>query len=317
MLGRNTCQCLAAILFIVSACPADVFAAAGESISITVSRGAGAEDCPDATALAVSVNRRFRAPRVNAAATAPSNGYAIEITHTDRGYRAVLRGGGNSGGEREVTDPSLTCGAMADALAVTLAILVQAAAPPQTTVRSHSAARVASDAMAAPFDEVLRVGGGFTVGLPVGVSPALFGELALSWSRWSVGAGGLWVPARDVHYGPGQVSISYKLGYLRGCYALIAWRTVRAEACLWPMVGGVSGQGEGFLVNRNPQRLWAGLGAGPVIGGRLFWRLGWELRAVAIGAIRQQRFTLDGAGAAYESGPVSLFTAASVSGSIW
>jgi hypothetical protein len=93
--------------------------------SIHVSREPAARECPDATALAQKTRDRVGRPAldVDRPEGAP---LALEVEFTKIGpaFRAVLKAQGRVSGVRTIEDSSPSCGALADAVALALALLV-------------------------------------------------------------------------------------------------------------------------------------------------------------------------------------------------
>ncbi|WP_437999184.1 hypothetical protein WMF26_03825 [Sorangium sp. So ce185] len=83
---------------------------------LSVTRGAGAESCPDAPRLIARVEQLRGRPETGA-----SGAYAVSFTRGDDGFRASIRSGS---GARELRDRGGSCAALEQATAVTLALLL-------------------------------------------------------------------------------------------------------------------------------------------------------------------------------------------------
>ncbi|WP_437725334.1 hypothetical protein [Sorangium sp. So ce861] len=83
---------------------------------LSVTRGAGAESCPDAARLTARVAQLRGRPETGA-----SGAYAVSFTRGDDGFRASIRSGS---GARELRDRGGSCAALEQATAVTLALLL-------------------------------------------------------------------------------------------------------------------------------------------------------------------------------------------------
>ncbi|WP_437317925.1 hypothetical protein [Sorangium sp. So ce385] len=83
---------------------------------LSVTRGAGAESCPDAAHLIARVEQLRGRPETGA-----SGAYAVSFTRGDDGFRASIRSGS---GARELRDRGGSCAALEQATAVTLALLL-------------------------------------------------------------------------------------------------------------------------------------------------------------------------------------------------
>ncbi|WP_437335859.1 hypothetical protein [Sorangium sp. So ce394] len=83
---------------------------------LSVTRGAGAESCPDAARLVARVEQLRGRPETGA-----SGAYAVSFTRGDDGFRAAIR---SESGARELRDRGGSCAALEQATAVTLALLL-------------------------------------------------------------------------------------------------------------------------------------------------------------------------------------------------
>ncbi|AUX28755.1 hypothetical protein SOCE836_008360 [Sorangium cellulosum] len=83
---------------------------------LSVTRGDGAESCPDAARLIARVEQLRGRPETGA-----SGAYAVRFTRGDDGFRASIRSGS---GARELRDRGGSCAALEQATAVTLALLL-------------------------------------------------------------------------------------------------------------------------------------------------------------------------------------------------
>jgi hypothetical protein len=281
-----------------------------------VVRDSGAEDCPGAEVLAAEVNRRLGRGALAASSRSQGRGVFVQIARTAEGYHGVLSAVGGAAAGREVFDEGSSCIGMAEALAVTLAILVDRPGSP-TPAKYARRPQPAPDPRRVATDEVLLIGPAAGYGLADGVAPGVVGEMHFKWSVWSAGLGGLWFAPRRLAFAPGQVVVSHWAVAARGCWAVAGWSGGRLEACLWPFAGRIRGEGEGFAPDRSAQRLWFGAAAGAVVAGRIVGRLGWEARLAAGASPRRQRFVVDGGGMAFESAPAFALGALALSVSIW
>jgi hypothetical protein len=89
-------------------------------------------DCPDAAALAARVDRHMKRPalRPRTDATTPGSdrpSLDVQIYRSEAGYTAVVQTGEKT---RQITDKGATCRGLADAMAITLAILLDTEVPP-------------------------------------------------------------------------------------------------------------------------------------------------------------------------------------------
>src|SRR3954463_6856417 len=94
------------------------------SAAFSVLRAPGAEDCPDAPALRARIQQSTGTPLAPRAANDPPLGVEVSFTREGARYRAALRTSGPKAGERLLEDEGTTCAALAEAVAVTLVVLL-------------------------------------------------------------------------------------------------------------------------------------------------------------------------------------------------
>ncbi len=105
--------------------------------SLEVTRSADAADCPDAFALAALVAReRGRDSLVTTAGAGATLGLEVAFARSSSGYVATVRSTGDRTGTRTIADQGPSCSALAEAVVVTLTVMLDenapAAAPPTT-----------------------------------------------------------------------------------------------------------------------------------------------------------------------------------------
>jgi hypothetical protein len=138
----------AAIALAVSAAPAR----AEPLPHLAVHRTTDVSDCPDAAALAYAVAKQMKRPAVEPDAEIPRGGGSsgaaspavvagldVQLYRSAEGYTAVIAAAGKT---RTIADRGATCAGLGDALAITLAILLDTEGPailaaqgPETAVR--------------------------------------------------------------------------------------------------------------------------------------------------------------------------------------
>jgi hypothetical protein len=94
---------------------------------LVVARAPAASDCPDAAALAAEVARRMGRPALDPIGIEGMPGLDVRFERQGDAYAAVVVVRGR---ERRLADPGPGCAGLADALALTLAILLDRDAPP-------------------------------------------------------------------------------------------------------------------------------------------------------------------------------------------
>lgn len=288
-------------------------AGAEERAPLVVERGAGAEECPDADSLIA------RVAKIRGRATfPPDSSYEVGFTHTGDAFTAVIRSGGNAESQRTLDGHGPTCSALAQATAVTLALLFDAetdAAPeppkpeppkpePPPKLELSEPIPIEPPRHGPRVDATAALGLSGLVAVLRPLSPALTGELGLRVSSWRMGLGVLWSPPQSLTLAPGIVRESLLAGTARVCLALTRTEELRLDLCSGLSAGVVSARASGFTRNREDSRPWLAVPlelsfsqhSGPV---------GLEVSAAAIGALEHQDFTIDHLGPAYESPRVS------------
>ncbi|AKT41292.1 hypothetical protein [Chondromyces crocatus] len=299
---------------------------------LTVTRTAEATDCPDAAALTAAVEVAMKRPALDdASEEAAADTYEVRIFREDDAYAAVLRAGDLT---RRISDPGPTCAGLAEALAITLAILLDSEAPPRAepappspappspaTPSARSTRRApGSTPTATPtpapsaraWDVSLDLGVSQTLGVLTPFSWAFHAEASLRLERVSFGAGAIWMPTRTLDVTPGQVDITLALATARACAAIAGHlEGPRLSVCAQPMVGAFSGAGRGYDPDRQVTVPWAALGAlllgeGPIAG-----PLGWSLRGAVVAPLVSEELTIDrvdGPAGAQALSVISAFT---------
>jgi hypothetical protein len=144
---------------------------------LAVHRTADVGDCPDAATLAAAVAKQMKRPAVEpvaeirrttgpsgAAATAGVAGLDVQLYRSAEGYTAVITAAGKT---RTIADRGATCAGLGDALAITLAILLDTEGPailaaqgPETAVRPAPREEVWPSGEPPPADSSARGGSG-------------------------------------------------------------------------------------------------------------------------------------------------------------
>ncbi len=299
-------------LFIVSvglASSAPRLARAQGAEPIAVERGPGAEECPDAaslTARVASIRGRPSFP--------PDSSYEVGFTHTADSFTAVIRSGTNAESQRVLEGHGPGCSALAQATAVTLALLFDAETEPAPEPPKPEPPPVAPPPKLELSEPIViepprrgpRAELTFSLGLTglVAVlrplSPAVSGELGVRVGAWRMGLGVLWSPPQSLTLDPGIVRESLLSGTARACLALARGGGARFDICSGLDAGVENARASGFTRNERSSRPWLAV---PLELGfaREYGAVGWEVSASALGALVHQDFTIDHLGAAYES----------------
>jgi hypothetical protein len=269
-------------------------ARAAEAPGLVVERSDGASDCPDANALAREVGQLVgRADAVRAGRTG-ADFFEIHIAKNDREYRARIDVRGARVGARELADAGPSCAGLHEALALTLAILVddRPAEPSPLPPTPEPASEVPAWGLG------IAAGGAVTVGLSGGPWPAVVGGVELRIRpAWAIAAGGLYAPPRVIDHPPGDVTVSLGAALLRGCATLPAAFDAAAAPwlCLVGALGALSGEGSGFTADLSETRPWLAGGASLGVDGRIAGPLRWQVGGTWVAQTREQ-FGVDGDG---------------------
>lgn len=327
------------VFFVGAACSGDARAqqspgpTRAEAI-VRVSRGAGAEGCPDAPTLAHAVSTALGRPSL-AAATPGASGVhtAFDVTFArvaaGKGFSAVLRATGRRSGERTLSEAGDDCAGLGEALTTMLVIVLD----PQTTsvtidVPAAPPLAVPPEEGPAPDEEAaprvlpgasrssLRVRAGAGLALTQGLLPetaaAVRAELTVRGrAPFSLAPGLLYAPEQSRALPPGEVSVSLFSGALAGCYLPFdrghdSRALPRLSLCLVPMAGALRGIGRGYETPRSVSRPWAAIGVDARLEGDLLGPLGWTFGGSAIAPITREKLAVTGLGLVHDPPPVAF-----------
>ena len=279
--------------------------------ALRVERAPGAEDCADAT------NLGERIAGIRGRVDTPKNShYEVHFSRAADTFSASIRSGPNGEGQRVLSGRDPTCASLAQATAVTLALLfdsdedsapIAESAPPApaATPRPAIAARAEPPLQAAARPRERRRG---TLSLGAGglafvlrpLAPAFVAEAGLSFGRFRAGLGGLWVPTQSLTLAPGHVDESLLAGTARACLSLVRSRRLEFDVCSGLFVGAVHAQAVGFTTNEPATRSWLALPLELCLAD-LSGNVGWELSATALGQLEHHDFQVDGLGTPYQA----------------
>ena len=280
--------------------------ASPKTAEFSVARGPGAEDCPDSTALQARVEQITGTRLELLAATEPPLAVEVSFSREGDSYRAAIRTQGPKEGERLLEDEGPTCAALAEAVGVTLALLLDRVprrdlpAPPPPQAPATIPGR-------APIRWIGWIGisggpvFGETPGATLGFGPTLGVEL----ERWSIALGGTETLSRSVRFASGTVRVGLTSGNLQLCRMIdLRGEALRAGACARAAAGQYRGEGDGYPVTTSVRLPWMAAGGGLRVGGRWGKRLLWGVSGLLMIPIRRQTFSVENAGVAYESAAV-------------
>lgn len=282
---------------------------------LAVRRAPDAPDCPDGARLAADVARQVGRPVFEPSGSGSLPTVDVAIVRDGPGYQAMVVVEGRA---RRLADPGPSCAGLSEALAITIAILIDRAAmpvlpaplpppeppppmPPRPVAIPPSGPRAS-----------LALESAFTYGL-LGASarPAFTAllEIRVAGPVW-LAPGFLWAPSRSIDFPPGAVGVSLAAGTLRACAALLggARNGPSLSACFEPSFGALHGEGAGYASDDAASRLWATLGLGLVGRGPLFGPVGWFAHAAGFALVGpREQFDVRGVpGIAYDPSPAGL-----------
>jgi len=284
--------------------------AAAETASfLTVERGPSADDCPNAATLSARLaNIRGREP-VSAQAA-----YSVAFERDGDEFVAVIRGGPNGENSRSLRAHGSNCRALAQATAVTLALLLDADTPREAEPKPEPkpepkaepkplvepAQALPPRASAVRIDSTLSLGASALFGVLRPIAPAFSAETGVQIGRWRMGLGVLWNPPQELSLGPGTLTESLLSGTARTCFALARSGPLRFDGCSGLFAGTIRAQARGFTRNDRRSRPWLAVPVELSLA-NLSGNVGWELSAAALGSLAREDFAIDGLGVPYSS----------------
>lgn len=271
---------------------------------LSVARGEGASSCPDASELQLQIEAILGRP-MSSEENANIH-LSVEIFTQNSGFFAIIRVAGDRQGERSLQDPGTDCIGLRDALAVSLAMLLDARElPPENTKlvvvneqpKSPPAPIVSLPSSVSSFSARTWLGGGIKTGIFSSIRPSLTAGFELNLSRiFFVGLDAFWLSAEQIPLGPGHVNITLAAGSLRSCTRWSPHEKFSLGGCGLIAAGGFRASGSGFRENRTAGPNWLALGAGVFASGPWTERLGWLLRLDGTWSSREQRFFVQDVG---------------------
>lgn len=309
-----------------------------------VERTDSALDCPDARGMAARVNEIAGRDAI-AERDVAGLGVAVRIDRTEEGYAAFIHIYGGRAGERSLSDPGPTCEGLADAVAVTLALLLDEGAAPVDSPQPDAQAPLppASEPTPAPIGQpefrrapgpqepspiwTVDAGAMQTAGVLDGAVPTVhLGTDYVVAEPFSVGAGMLWLPSDTVTFGGGEVDLSLVAWFVQGCVGFLRGRTpIGLSACIFPAAGVLTGEGTGYVVDRRATQSWVAGGASLVADGRIVGPVGFSARLAGVAPLSRDFIVetegggeaAEGAGVAFETSPVGVLAGVAIRATIF
>jgi hypothetical protein len=263
-------------------------------------------------------------------------GLDVQIYKSAEGFTAIIQAGGKT---RQLSDKGSTCGGLAVALAVSIAVLLDseplppAPEPPQPAPSAPPA--VASSTLPLPPEatplpppvedqpptpRVVRVtlaaSPVLTVGLLQGFAGGVSSELEVRVRRFTVSGGVLVLPGEVVDNAGRPYKLELTAGLVRACGIVAGDEPMRFVLCAEPMVGSLHGEGLGFPVNKVANLVWAAVGTSALFQQRIWGPLSWGARAGLVIPLTRNSFTVD-SGTVFTPAPVAGAWNAELRVSIW
>ncbi|MES1172879.1 MAG: hypothetical protein ABUL62_01030 [Myxococcales bacterium] len=280
--------------------------------SLVVTRGDGAQDCPDAAQLAEQVRAVAGRNVVSVGLGQPTETWIqVTIARSFGSYTAQISTLGARHGTRSLEDLGPSCASLADAIAVTIAIFLDPYAngplpellfvPPQSRPEPPAPARVATPpAVRARFPQLLLAGsGGVAFNLLEHSEPLVNASLGTQLSsRWSLALGGAFVFPDTKATNGGEIELGLSYAYLAACAR--AWgdpESARIDWCAAPLLGSFAGSGKGYRETHAERSAWFALSLGPEVVFPVSRHLSWLVSAQGIAPLVSQSFTVQSGGA--------------------
>lgn len=286
---------------------------------LTVHRTDDALGCPDARALAALVAKQMKRPALQPAGQGPrgaDRGLDVQIYRSERGFTAVIQAKGKT---RQLSDRDATCRSLAEALAVSITVLLDTdplppepeqlppppappppVAPPSRPPEPPSAVTDTPEPL--PVEDlgrvtshgVLMVAPVITLGLLQSWSMAILSELDVRFGRFSIAGGVLILPGQPVAGAPGSGSLDLTAGLLRACATAVEREALRLALCLMSFAGSVRLHSMGLPAGGSSTTTvpWAAAGTGALFEQRIWGPFSWGVRADLVIPFVKSAFTM-------------------------
>lgn len=286
---------------------------------VEVVRSSDAFECPDTTALVARVIALRGS--LSTRAELGSILLKVELSRANPGFSGTLRVSGLRGGIRRLHDDGPGCEGLAEAAAVSIAVILDdepesrntlvpdpdppAQDPPRPTPapRPIKASRDRSMSL-----EAIGVAG-LGVGLPSRASfVAAAGLEAHFGSRWTSLLRAGWTPRQSHAFRQGTVDVSFVHAQIAACYRLVGDVSgTSLSGCADLALGSLRGEGHGYAPDRSASKLWAAGGASLLVEGSITGPLGWTAHAGAVAPFHKVTFSVDGQGVGFTSSAAGFF----------
>ncbi len=266
--------------------------ASAPAASLNVTTTSDASDCPTQEAWAAAINGVAGHVAVAANDTAAAaTRLTLAVIRVGGVYRAVLHVEGPFGGERIFEDNGISCAALASAVSVSTALLLD------QIESSKSSERKIPDPVAPrpkPWKYGVELGGNVSAGLTRPASLGYSLESFVGRSQFMGGVGGLWMPSRGDSAPPGEVLVGLLAITARGCWVAQLSRGSKLDVwlCARGLGGWVHASARGFDGARDVRKPWLGAAGDVSLTGPIFGPLHWVLSLDGVVPVVDQRFTV-------------------------
>lgn len=284
---------------------------------LSVERPADAVGCPDAPAVAAALRELTGREVVTTEAGAGAGErWLVTVRREGAGYEAVVRVEGARSGERRLSAPGVACGELREAIAVTIALVLDHALVLEPPRAKAAPARPEKASWGVSAEG--RVGAAIGLLDGVGALVALGVDAGPRPGRLTFGVGAFGVSPSTVAYDQGTIDLSLFGAYLRACRELVgAPRALRGGLCALGLGGALGGKGRGYPGNnRQAYTPWVAPGVSALLRGPLAGDFGWSLAATGYLPLLRNSFSVGNRGLAYETAPVAASLEAGVSWAI-
>jgi hypothetical protein len=277
--------------------------------SLVVTRAPGAEDCPDTAAVSARIRPLMRSEIIEPTVEAsPDTWIQVELVRELAVYRAVISARGRRKGTRTIEDVGESCVSIADALAITLVMMLdpEPASPampplPPPEPESPRPSPIVPTSPPAEREAVLRLGaeasGGASTGILHHAAPLVeVGTRVGVGRRFTLGAGGGLVFPDRAPIGGRSVKLDLSYAYLRGSVWLFESGATELALVAGPLLGSLAGEGSGYDVPSKRHLLWGAATAGAELFASLAPPFAWSARLLAVVPLVNEGFSVERAG---------------------
>lgn len=272
---------------------------------LEVFRKPEASDCPESAALARAVLALGTAPNQ------PPSRLRIEVTfeRNAEGYAATVNSFGSKAGVRRLAMAGKTCEPLAEAVSVTLAVLLDLIpSPEQQSASDHGTPASAPEKAMPPFvlDAAARAGVAYGE-LGPAISGVFSPALRLGRERFQLLGSVFWNTPDNADFRNGFVRVGLWGGGIDACFRLGPSDRARLGflPCAGFRLGRLSGKGVQFDENYEAAQTWNALSLSGAARLPLSKKWGFVASLSALVPLKRHRFLVAGAGPAFETQPVA------------